>query len=321
VYLFRNLAGEVIYIGKAKELRARVRSYFYGDPRRRITQMMRELAAVDHQVCPTEIDAAVTEIRLIDRHVPRYNSRSRPTGSAHWVRLTDERFPRLSVVRTQHGKALAHLGPFRRRATAEAAVAAIWDAVPIRRCVGRSGGPRCRYAQLGVAVCPCDGSVDPADYASMVAIVRDGITGRPELLLDPLLDRMRSLAASRRFEQAADVRDRCRALAAAIDTRRAWQALDDAGMVWAEDAGGDAVAVDRGRLAAAWARPDPPPLLAAPTDDAGPETPPSNLAAEELRLLWRWLDRPGVVVVHSTAPLRLPSTCAPAFLRGAARPS
>ncbi len=306
VYLFRNAAGEVIYVGKAKELRSRVRSYFYGDRRRRITQMMRELTAVDHMVCPTEIDAAVTEIRLIDHHAPRYNRRSRPTGTAHWVRLTDERFPRLSVVRSQQGRALAHLGPFRRKSSAELAVTAIWDAAPIRRCIGSGGGPRCRFAQLGVAVCPCDGTVDPARYAAIVDTVLAGMTERPELLLEPLVERMRRLAASQRFEQAADVRDRYRALAAAVHTRQVWQALSAARLVWAEDPSGDAVAIDHGGLAAAWRRTDPAPLRAA--GDLGDpfETPPTALAAEELRLLWRWLDRPGVTVVHSDAPLVLP---------------
>jgi DNA polymerase-3 subunit epsilon len=258
-------------------------------------------------VCPTEIGAAVTEIRLIDRHVPRYNRRSRPTGTPHWVRLTDERFPRLSVVRNQHGRALAHLGPFRRKSSADLAVTAIWDAAPIRRCVGTGGGPRCRFAQLGVAVCPCDGTVDPARYAAIVDGVLLGMTERPELLLDPLVDRMRKLAESQRFEQAADVRDRYRVLVAALDTRRVWRALTAARLVWAEDPSGDAVAIDHGGLAAAWHRTDPTPLRAAGDPGDLVETPPTALAAEELRLLWRWLDRPGVTVVHSDAPLVLPA--------------
>jgi len=282
-----------------------VRSYFYGDRRRRITQMMRELTAVDHQVCPTEIDAAITEIRLIDRYVPRYNRRSRPTRSTQWVRVTDERFPRLSVVRSQQGRALAHLGPFRRKTTAELVVHAIWDAVPIRRCVGSGGGPRCRYAQLGVAVCPCDGSVDPDRYRALTETLLAGIAHDPDLLLGPLVDRMRYLAGAQRFEEAADIRDRHRALHGALETRRTWRALTAAGMVWAEDEAGDAVAIDGGSLAAAWASPSPPPLLAPGPSGEPTETPPSPLAAEELRLLWRWLDRPGVTVVHSTAPLQM----------------
>jgi hypothetical protein len=76
--------------------------------------------------------------------------------------------------------------------------------------------------------------------------------------------------------------------------------------VWAEDPSGDAVAIDHGGLAAAWHRTDATPLRAAGDPGDPVETPPTALAAEELRLLWRWLDRPGVKVVHSDAPLVLP---------------
>jgi DNA polymerase-3 subunit epsilon len=155
-------------------------------------------------------------------------------------------------------------------------------------------------------VCPCDGTVDPARYADIVDGVLQGMTEHPELLLEPLVERMRRLAASQRFEQAADVRDRYRALAAALNTRRAWQALAAARLVWAEDPSGDAVAIDHGGLAAAWRRTDPAPLRAAGDLGDPVETPPTALAAEELRLLWRWLDRPGVTVDHRDAPLVLP---------------
>src|SRR3990172_2264977 len=87
VYLFRDRRGEVFYIGKAKDLRSRVRSYFYGDTRRSIEQMLRELAAIDHRVCQTELEAEVTELRLIAAHRPRHHRRSKPPRSPPYVRL------------------------------------------------------------------------------------------------------------------------------------------------------------------------------------------------------------------------------------------
>jgi DNA polymerase-3 subunit epsilon len=77
VYLFRDAAGRVLYVGKAKDLRTRVRSYFSGDGRTKIADLLRELAAVDHQPCATELEASVREVRLIQHHRPRYNRRSR----------------------------------------------------------------------------------------------------------------------------------------------------------------------------------------------------------------------------------------------------
>ena len=316
VYLFHDRTGEVIYIGKAKNLRSRVRSYFYGDRRRRITQMMRDLVRVEHRVCPTEIEASITELRLINAHRPRYNRRSRPPKSTYWVRLTAEAFPRLVVARTQDPPALAYLGPFRHRRTAEQVVHALWDASPIRRCAGRPGShPACSHAQIGVALCPGDGTLDRRHYAAVVDELVHGLEHEPDRLLDPLTARMATLAEHRRFEEAADLRDRRGGLARAVETRRVWSTLTSAGVVWAEDDGGTSLMIDSGRFAAAWNRPDPPPLTPVATDLPSPPTPATTTAAEELRLLWRWLDRPGVRIVDSTAPLAYPLRPVPPLSR------
>ncbi len=295
VYLFRDRTGEVIYVGKAKNLRTRVRSYFYGDRRRRITQMMRDLEAVDHIVCPTELEASVTEVRLISRHQPRYNRRSRQPAATHWLRLTDEEFPRLSMVRSPTGRALAHLGPFRHRRGAETVMHALWDAVPIRRCTGKGPHPGCRFSQLGVALCPCDGSVPADTYREVVARLIGGLD-EPERLLDPLQARMQRLSEDLRYEEAAEVRDRHQALARALDTRLVWRKLTRHGILRADDASGEGIVVGNGRLLASWGAGQPTPLhpLAPPAEDIT-ETPPTVAAAEEMWLVWRWLDRDGVV--------------------------
>ena len=311
IYLFRDRTGEVIYIGKAKNLRSRVRSYFYGDRRRRIAQMLRDLTEIEHRVCLTELEAAVTEVRLIHAHRPRYNRRSRPPKSTHWLRLTHERFPRLSIVRSQQPKALLHLGPFRTKRTAQQVMHALWDVSMIRRCRGSTGGePACRFGQLGIALCPCEGSVAPADYRRVVDTLIHGIVAEPSALLDPLVARMRGLAQEARFEEAADVRDRYRMLGRALETHRIWRTLTSAGLLWAEDESGDSLFVDAGQFVASWSRGSAAPLM--PAAGTGPDaltlTPPSTLAAEEMWLVWRWLDRPGVAVVDSSAPLSVAST-------------
>mgnify|MGYP000706471890 CR=1 FL=1 len=231
VYLFRDRDGEVIYVGKAKNLRTRVRSYFYGDDRRSVAQMLRDLVAVDHRVCATELEASITEVRLIHAHAPRYNRRSRPPRSTHWVKLTDEDFPRLSVVRTLRPDGFLYLGPFRTRRAANTVVAAIWDAVPIRRCMTRGGkrSPACSFAQLGVALCPCDGAVSGETYARVVRRLRRGIEDQPGELLDPLVSRLRDYARTARFEEAAELRDRHHSLARALADRRHWDTLRRAG--------------------------------------------------------------------------------------------
>lgn len=309
VYRMIDRHGKVIYVGKAKNLRTRVRSYFYGDRRRRVADMLRDLQRIETQVCPSELEAGITELRLIHAHRPHYNRRSRPAKSTHWLRVTREEFPRLSIVRTQRSEAaLAHLGPFRHRRTAEAAMHAIWDAVPIRRCTGRKGHPACRYAQLGVALCPCDGTLPAELYRRVTDDVVTGIAAEPERLLDPLVHTIRRLVGEQRFEEAADMRDRHRALARALQIRRIWQALAAAGVVWAQHDDGESVVIDHGRLLASWGAGEAAPLVPASpeTFDIEP-TPPSVAAAEELWLLWKWLEQPGVTIVDASSPLVMPA--------------
>jgi DNA polymerase-3 subunit epsilon len=306
VYLFRDRDGHVIYVGKAKNLRTRVRSYFYGDSRRSVGQMLRDLADIDFRICATEIEAEVAEVRLIHSNVPRYNRRSRPPKSAQYVKLTAEEFPRLSVVRTLKADGCLYLGPFRSRRIANQVVAAIWDAVPIRRCMTKGGkrSPACSFAQLGVALCPCEGSVPVGVYQEVVAQLRRGVEEQPAELLEPLVTRLREYAGSARFEEAAELRDRHRALSRALDDRRNWGVLQQAGLLWAEDANGESVLVEHGRLIASWSQDDQAPLATtAAAAGSVHSVPESVVAAEEARLLWKWLNRPSVQIVEATNPL------------------
>ncbi|MGH8875012.1 MAG: DEDD exonuclease domain-containing protein, partial [Acidimicrobiia bacterium] len=314
VYLFLDRRDDVIYVGKAKNLRTRVRSYFYGDERRSIGAILRELHRVDFRVCETELEASVTELRLIGAHRPRHNRRSRPPRSSHWLKLTRERFPRLSTTRTFHDDGIAHLGPFRSRRSAGLVMTAIWDALPIRRCTGRPGGREgpCAPAQLGVAFCPCDGRLPEPAYREVIDRLVAGLDDDPSLLLDALATRMGELAASRRFEEAAWVRDRHRALALAIERRRAWQAMQRAGLVELESCAGDRALVDRGRLVAAWGSGAHPTLWAVdPPDDPWPSVAPSVAAAEEAQLVWRWMTSGMVRLVAASGPLGLPARPVP----------
>ncbi len=313
VYMFKDRNGNVFYVGKANNLRSRVRSYFYGDKRKSVTNMLRELAEVDYRVCQSAIEAEVTELRLIHAWRPRHNRRSRPPKASHFVRLTDEEFPRLSLVRKVRDDAATYLGPFRSRRGAETVMAAIWDAVPIRRCTHRPGSREttCAAAQMGVALCPCDGTLTAAEYAPVVDRLRRGLTQEPELILEPLAVRVGRLAEDQRYEEAATARDRHGALARALERRRAWQAMQEAGMFEVEAGDGDRAVVDRGRLVHAWAAGAHPPLIPAVQSPPGFQVPESVMAAEEAHLLWKWLTGDGARLAASQGPLALPAQAIP----------
>jgi DNA polymerase-3 subunit epsilon len=310
VYIFKDRNGGIFYIGKAKNLRTRVRSYFYGDTRRTVSSMLKELDTIEHRVCSTELEAEVTELRLIHAHRPRYNRRSKPPKASHFVKLTAEKYPRLSLVRTLREDGLVYLGPYRSRRSAELVMTALWDAVPIRRCSGRPGkrGSECAFAQLGVAACPCDGSLAKSAYQPIVERLVSGIERDPQLLLTPLQDKMTELALHQRFEEAGWLRDRYRALARSLERRRAWQTLNRAGMLWAETAGGEGALVERGRLTFAWSGCERPAFYPSGTDPEAswPPVPPTVQDAEEAHLIWQWLARSSALLLESSQPLHMP---------------
>jgi DNA polymerase-3 subunit epsilon len=299
VYLFRDGAGRVLYVGKATNLRARVRSYFGGDERRKVGALLRETAAVDHVVCANPLEAAVVEVRLIHEHQPRFNRQAKAWRRYAYVKLTlDERFPRLAVVRApRSGDGCLYLGPLPSTAAARRVVEAIESAAPIRRCTRRP--PRvplaapCTPAQLGVAACPCAGACGPDDYAAIVDRVVRGLTGEPGLLLDPLLERMWSLAAARRYEEAADARDRAAALVWALARQRRIDALRRSGRLVVDVPGEGGAVLVGGRLVEAWGPSGPDRQTVAwlrSADWSGqPPGPLPREFADELACVDRWL--------------------------------
>ena len=307
VYIFKDRNDRPIYVGKATNLRARVRQYFYGDKRRTIANMMKELERVEHRVCQSLIEAEVTEVRLIHAHRPRYNRRSKPPKTSHFVKVTKEKFPRLSVVRTLRDDGLAYLGPFRSKRAADLVVHAIWDAVPIRRCNNRPGSrsAKCAQAQLGFAMCPCDGTLPAAEYSNAVESLLAAIDGDATPLMNRLVEKMESLAMTQRYEEAGWVRDRHDALANALSKRWQWQSLVGAGRLEIEHVDGWTCLVDNGRFVetrSAGELPSAPPFEA----DDPTVVPPSVQASEEATLIWSFLTSQPLRLADSTGPFAYP---------------
>ena len=260
-------------------------------------------------MCQTPIEAEITELRLIHAHRPRYNRRSRPPKSSHFVKLTREAFPRLSIVRTVREDGLAYLGPFRSKKAAELVMAGIWDSLPIRRCSTRPGSreSRCVPAQLGVALCPCDGKLLQTDYEAVIGRLLLGIDREPDLLLHPLAEKMTDLADKQRYEEAAWVRDRHDALAQAMMRRHAWQALQSLGLCELEAADGSRLLIDHGRLVSSWTAQQPAPLRPVPANHSEAFDIPSRVeTAEEAQLIWKWMTSNDFTLVEASGALALP---------------
>jgi DNA polymerase-3 subunit epsilon len=292
VYLFKGRDGRVLYVGKSKNLRSRVKSYFYGDGRKKIDDLLAETHAVEGVACGSELEALVVEARLIRAHEPKYNRRGKTWRRYAYLKVdTAEAYPRIKVVREPKGEG-AFLGPFGNASQARLAKEALEDAVPIRRCTRTMRATTrfapCALADIGRCAAPCDGRTDPERYGELVRGLLSSLS-TPAGLLGALEERMDDLARQERFEEAALARDRIRALAEALRRERTHRWLLDAGELRIRDTGGAPLRLVNGSLVR--------------NDHVAPITaPPPKERADELAAVRSWLAASRVVLEDVERP-------------------
>jgi DNA polymerase-3 subunit epsilon len=314
VYLFREEQSRVLYVGTSRDLRTRVRSYFTAsETRSRIGEMVAIAESVSGIVCATPLEAEVRELRLIAEHKPKYNRRSRFPEKVHYLKLTREPWPRLSLVRRVIDDGADYVGPFSSKKTAEKCLAAIHETFPVRQCSQRiarhPSGSACVLAEMGRCLSPCDGSVDETTYAAVVRQLRDNLLRRPDDVVELIGRRMASLAEGERFEEASVHRDRLASFVRAVARTQRLTALTRIPQLVAarrEDNGRWGVHVIRhGRLAAAGVIPPGADahqyvaglVASGETVLSGPGPIPAATAEESERIL-RWLESPGIRLVE-----------------------
>lgn len=324
VYIFEDRRGNALYVGKSKCIRKRVRTYFTASERRkRMAEMIQVAAKVTAIPCATSLEAEVREVRLIAERRPVYNRRSRNPERAVWLKLTDEPFPRVSIVSKVPSVAdpqSACAGPFSSRRSAQAASEALLEAVPLRSCLTRLSRARraqpCVAAQLEQCLAPCSDPAADAPYAEITQSARSALLSDSEPLATTIRDRMRQLAQLEEFEEAAAWRERLRALLTGIDRRQRESMITACPEVVAARLDGsewEVHVIRHGRLAGAsrvQAGADPRAVVeatvataqyvAAPGIGSAPHLP------EESALVLRWLSSEGVRLVRLDGVLALP---------------
>jgi DNA polymerase-3 subunit epsilon len=324
VYMFRGPKEEVLYIGTASNLRRRVRQYFTAsETRRRLREMVGLAIRVDSVTCAHALEAEVRELRLLAAHKPAYNRRSRNKHEAWWLALTDEAFPRLSVVRTPREGAL---GPFRSYRSAESAATALQEGTGIRPCSLRiparsPKGTPCVLAEIGRCAAPCAGHQTVDQYQPYVLSLQELVAGHRIDALWRIAGRLTQLSDAERFEQAAEARDRLATLVRVLDRGQRLASLAAITELVAArpdgDGGWDFAVVRHGRLASAGCAPrgvSPMPvveMLVASAETVIPEPGPLFGAPhEEVGAVLRWLERPGTRMVRCTSPWTVPAAAA-----------
>jgi excinuclease ABC subunit C len=214
VYLFRDAEGDVLYVGKAKSLRARVRSYFQrGDGRLGTAQLVERVADVEVIVTRTEAEALHLEQNLVKRHRPPFNVRLRDDKSFPYiaVTLTDD-YPRVMFTRERHRRGTVYFGPYANAKKVRETLDVLNRVFRFRPCEGprpgRHSGIPCLDFHIDRCFAPCIGAISKDDYADVIDGVIGFLSGDTQTIQAELTERMREAAADERFEEAARYRNR-----------------------------------------------------------------------------------------------------------------
>ncbi len=313
IYLFHGPADEVLYVGTAINLRRRVNQYFNGsDQRTRMKEMVALATRVEHVECAHALEAGVRELRMLSAHAPPYNRRSKFPQRWWWLVLSDEAFPRFSVVRTpRHDRAV---GPFRSRADAVDTADLLARFTGVRTCTKRLArsalhGPACPLHE--VSPCPAARDVTAEQYGPAAVVAAALIDGLENSALSAAARRIAELAGRQRYESAARLRDHTVDAVEVLwrgQRLRALAALPELVAAAPDGAGGWQLAVVRhGQLAAAGnARRGVPPMPVVEAIEAGAQVilpqpaPLGGALVEETALIARWLAAPGVRIVRTS---------------------
>ncbi len=222
-YLMRDKDGLVIYVGKAVNLRNRVRSYFHGAHDGKTELLVENIADFDTVVVGNEAEALILEANLIKEHRPHYNILMRDDKHYPYLRITlEEEFPRLLVARRARNDGSKYFGPYPTVGGIRKAIELLRDAFPLRSCAGarfRPGQRACLNAHIRRCLAPCEGRVGRDEYRAMVEQLLLFLQGKANALLKAEQAAMTLASAELRFEDAARHRDRLQALTA-LTTRQ-----------------------------------------------------------------------------------------------------
>ncbi|MBP3763294.1 MAG: excinuclease ABC subunit C [Bacteroidales bacterium] len=208
VYQHLDEAGNVIYVGKARNLRSRVSSYFshYDDKSAKIKMLVRHIAETRVTVVATEVDALLLENSLIKEYQPRYNSMLKDDKSYPWLLITDEPYPRLLYVRKHAGLPKGQFfGPYPNGVVLRQLQDIIRSLFRYRTC-NTMGKRPCMKHQIGLCNAPCAGLESQEDYMATIEDIRRMLRGDIDDILSDLKRQMSALAADLRFEEAEGVK-------------------------------------------------------------------------------------------------------------------
>ena len=226
-YLMHDLSGQVIYVGKAINLRARVRSYFHAsaqDASIKTARLVAEIARIEFIVTDSELEALILEANLIKKHRPRYNIRLKddkryPYIKAHW----QDDFPKVTITRRMKRDGARYFGPFTSSDAVRRTLDILRKAFPYLTCdrvISGQDRRACLYYDIKLCNGPCIGAVSREEYRATIAGLTKFLEGKTETVVKDLQTRMQTAADALNFERAAAIRDQLKAVAIIVQKQK-----------------------------------------------------------------------------------------------------
>ena len=214
VYIFRNERGKIIYIGKARNIYHRVRSYFskrsssflYMKP----SGFVRQIKTIDYIVTSNEVEALILEGTLIKKNRPRYNIDLKDDKSYPFITITNEKYPRVFLTRNRNNREAKYFGPYTDVKALKSTIKYIRSIFKIRDCRGVKPGksikPPCLNYHIKLCSAPCIGNISQSEYKKNIEQIRDFLKGRDRTIINELKKNMASCSVDMRFEEAAEIK-------------------------------------------------------------------------------------------------------------------
>ena len=205
-YLMKNKDGEIIYVGKAKNLRSRVRSYFTGAHDEKTMRLVADIVDFDFIVTGSEIESLLLENTLIKKHLPRYNILLKDDKSYPFIKITKEKHPKLVVTRTVKPKTGKYFGPYPNAYSAYETKKLLDRIYPLRKC-NTMPDKLCLYYHIGQCLGPCVFNVTEEQNQKMIDGITNFLNGETDEVMKELKEKMHAAAEALEFEKAKEYRD------------------------------------------------------------------------------------------------------------------
>lgn len=210
-YLMKNSQNQIIYVGKAKVLKNRVRSYFTGSHNTKTELLVSEIADFEYIVTESNIEALLLEINLIKKNQPKYNILLKDDKTYPFIKITNEKYPRLLITRKVLKDKAYYFGPYPNVGAANETKKLLDRLFPLRKCQVL---PKevCLYYHMHQCLAPCVFQVDPNEYQKMVQEIRRFLNGDYQEIRQQIVEKMQVASETLLFEKAAEYRDQIKAI-------------------------------------------------------------------------------------------------------------